>query len=117
MTVRSAVLGTGQFSDNVPHALYTCPVGKVAIVKGLSFGLNANVSLNPALFVLSDSTGAAETVLSWYGFGSGPSPYLPLGGNNTCWHVLEAGDTVSCLSQGPGDTYSITVSGAELDLP
>lgn len=117
MTVRSAALGSGQFSDNVAHVLYTCPVGKVAIVKGISIGLNADPSDNSAVFVLAESTGAVETVLTWYGFGSGPSPYLPVGGNETCWHVLEAGDTVSCLSQGPGDTYSVTVSGAELDLP
>jgi len=91
MTVRSAVLGAGNFSDNSSHVLYTCPVGKVAIVKGVTFGLNNNVSDNPALFALAESTGAVETVISWYGFGSGPSSYLPLGGNVTCWHVLGRG--------------------------
>ena len=117
MTVRSAALGSGNFSDNVTHVLYTCPVGKVAIVKGITVGLNNNASMNPAIFVLGESTGAVETVLTWLGFGSGPSSYLPVGGFSGVWHVLEAGDTVSCLSQGPGDTYSVTISGAELDLP
>jgi len=113
MAVRSAVLGSGTFSDGATHTLYTCPPGIVALVKGISIGLNVNVSDDPAVFVVAES-GAAETVLTWYGFGSGPSPYLPLGGNTTVWHALEPGDTVSCLSQGLGDTYSVTVSGAEL---
>jgi len=113
MAVRSAVLGAGQFSDNVEHTLYTCPDGVVALVKGVTIGLNNNVSDNPAIFAVAGS-GAAQTGITWYGFGSGPSSYLPLGGNTTVWHVLEPGDTVGCISQGAGDTYSVVISGAEL---
>ena len=109
MAVRSKFLGGGQFSDAAVHTLYTVPTGMTAIVKAANFCTLTAMTAPPILW--HNNSGSGDTVLQTNGSGGVLSQQnqwiFP-------WEVLEPGDYIWCQGDGTG-TYSISVSGAELD--